>query len=183
MNFWTACLVLLRRTWKWLMTVHLNVMSNNCKVDYLSLACATDGTINFPLWNSAKILVQFRVCTMIGQRKVIVHFATQVKGNSKHIPSKICDLRSPLGPRTRISVLIPRHYASLNSSCAWHLPTPGLFLSFWHAHPFLSEYNYTEDITGKKAHWLICQGQGVVKACSWFYACISSLLIKPELQS
>ena len=63
------------------------------------------------------------------------------------------------------------------------LPTLGLFLSFWHARPFLSEYNYTEDITGKKADWLICQGQGVVKACSQFYACISSLLIKPELHS
>ena len=90
---------------------------------------------------------------------------------------------SPLGPRTRISVLITRHYASVNSSCAWHLPTPGLFLSFWHARPFLSEYHYTEDITGKKADWLICQGQGVVKACSRFYACISSLPIKPKLHS
>ena len=44
-------------------------------------------------------------------------------------------------------------------------------------------YKYTEDITGKKADWLICPGQGVVKACSRFYACISSLLIKPELHS
>ena len=35
----------------------------------------------------------------------------------------------------------------------------------------------------KKADWLICQGQVVVKACSRFYACISSLLIKPELHS
>ena len=56
--------------------------------------------------------------------------------------------------------------------------------SFWHERGFLSEYNYTEDIyTGKKACWLICQGQGVVKACSLFYACISSLLIKPKLHS
>ena len=29
-------------------------------------------------------------------------------------------------------------------------PGPGLFPSFWHARGFLSEYNYTEDITGKK---------------------------------
>lgn len=36
----------LRSTQKWLMTVHLNVMSNSCKV-YLSVACATDGT-KFP---------------------------------------------------------------------------------------------------------------------------------------
>ena len=42
-------------------------------------------------------------------------------------------------------------------------------------------------LLGKKADWLICQGQEkfkrIVKACSWFYACISSLLIKPELHS
>ena len=42
-------------------------------------------------------------------------------------------------------------------------------------------------LLGKKADWLICQGheklKRFVKACSWFYACISSLLIKPELHS
>ena len=32
---------------------------------------------------------------------------------------------------------------------------------------------------GKKTDWHL----GHVKACSWFYACISSLLIKPELHS
>ena len=32
-----------------------------------------------------------------------------------------------------------------------HLPTPGPFPSFWHARGFLSEYNYTEDFTGKKS--------------------------------
>ena len=41
----------------------------------------------------------------------------------------------------------------------------------------------TQRTLRKKADWLICQGQGVVKACSRFYACISSLLIKPELHS
>ena len=36
----------------------------------------------------------------------------------------------------------------------------------------------------KRADWLICQGEGkIVKACSRFNACISSLLIKPELHS
>ena len=36
----------------------------------------------------------------------------------------------------------------------------------------------------KQADWLICQGEGkIVKACSRFDACISSLLIKPELHS
>ena len=42
-------------------------------------------------------------------------------------------------------------------------------------------------LLGKKADWLICQGQEklkrFVKACSWFYACISSLLIVLELHS
>ena len=42
-------------------------------------------------------------------------------------------------------------------------------------------------LLGKKADWLICQGQEklkrFVKACSWFYASISSLLIEPELHS
>ena len=31
--------------------------------------------------------------------------------------------------------------------------------AFKHARGFLSEYNYTEGFTGKKADWLICQGQ------------------------
>ena len=34
-------------------------------------------------------------------------------------------------------------------------------------------------LLGKKADWL----KGPVKASSWFYACISSLLIRPELHS
>ena len=75
------------------------------------------------------------------------------------------------------------HLQILRCPGAGHLPTRWLFPSLTHARGFLSEYNYTEDITGKKAGWLICQGQGVVKACSRFYACISSLLIKPKLHS
>ena len=82
MNFWTACLGVIEKDMEMVDDCPPECYEQQyyCKVDYLSLACATDGTINFPLWNSAKILVQFRVCTMIGQRKVIVHFATQVKG-------------------------------------------------------------------------------------------------------
>ena len=66
---------------------------------------------------------------------------------------------------------------------AGYLPTP----SFWHARGFLPEYNCTKDFTGKT------KGIGsfvkdrkqlkrFVKACSRFYACMSSLHIKPELQ-
>ena len=40
-----------------------------------------------------------------------------------------------------------------------HLPTPGPFPSFRQVRGFLSEFHYTEGFTGKKADWLICQGQ------------------------
>ena len=46
---------------------------------------------------------------------------------------------------------------------------PGAIPSSRHARRFLSAYNYTEDITRKNADWFICQGQGLVKACSQFY--------------
>ena len=59
--------------------------------------------------------------------------------------------------------------------------------SFWHARGFLCEYNYTEDFTGKTSILAYVKHRKklkrVVKACSRFYACISSLLIKPELHS
>ena len=89
--------------------------------------------------------------------------------------------RATAGHLPAFSVLGVGHLQILRCPGAGHLSTPGLFPSFWHARGFLSEYNYTVDITGKKADWLIFQGQGVLKACSRFYACISSLLIKPEL--
>ena len=71
---------------------------------------------------------------------------------------------------------------------AGHLPTPRPFPSFWHARAFLSEYKYTEGFTGKKKQIGSSvkdrnKLKRVVKACSRFYACISSLLIKPELHS
>ena len=59
--------------------------------------------------------------------------------------------------------------------------------SFWHARGFLCEYNYTEDFTGKTSILSYVKHRKklkrVVKACSRFYACISSLLFKPELES
>ena len=88
--------------------------------------------------------------------------------------------RATAGHFPAFSVQGVGHLQILRCPETGHLPTLGLFPRFWQARGFLSEYNYTEDITGKKADWLICQGQGVVKACSRFYACITSLLIKPE---
>ena len=67
-----------------------------------------------------------------------------------------------------------------------HLPTSGPFPSFWHARGLLSKYNYTEDFSGKESrlfHPSRKKLKRVVKVCSWFYACISSPLIKPELHS
>ena len=73
--------------------------------------------------------------------------------------------------------------------CTARRPTPGPFPfpSFWHARGFLSEYHYTEGFTGKKQIGSSVKDRNkfkrVVKACSRFYACISSLAIKPELHS
>ena len=79
------------------------------------------------------------------------------------------------------------HWQSLHRPGAGHLPTPGPFPSFSHARGFLSEFNTTECFTGKKGDRLSVKDRNklkrVVKACSRFYACISSLLIKPELHS
>ena len=108
-----------------------------------------------------------------------------------------------------------RNYASVNSSCAQHPPGllrgicppcqsrgwgickfcaargPGICQPQGHSLAFdthavsYQKINTQRILLGKKADWLICQGQEklkrFVKACSWFYACISSLLIEPEL--
>ena len=73
------------------------------------------------------------------------------------------------------------HLQILRCAGAGHLPTP----NFWHARGFLSEYNYTEDFTGKTSSSVKDRKKlkRFIKACFRFYACISSLLIKPELHS
>ena len=58
--------------------------------------------------------------------------------------------------------------------------------AFKHARGFLSECNYKEGFTAKKKQIGSSvkdrnKLKRVVKACSRFYACISSLLIKPKL--
>ena len=68
---------------------------------------------------------------------------------------------------------------------------PGICQPRGHSRAFVTHAVSYQNITrqiillGKKADSVICRGQEkieeVVKACSWFYACISSLLIKPEL--
>ena len=67
--------------------------------------------------------------------------------------------RASVGHLPVLSVPGVGHLQILHCLGAGHLTTPGPFPSFWHTHGFLSEYNYTEGFTGKKADWLICQGQ------------------------
>ena len=96
---------------------------------------------------------------------------------------------SPLPPATlghlpTLSVLGVGHLQIL---CAAQGPGIGQPQTF-DTHSFLSAYNYTEDFTGKTsrlAHLSRTRKKlkRFVKACSRFYACISSLLIKPELHS
>ena len=87
------------------------------------------------------------------------------------------------------SLSVPRvgHLQILHCPGTGHLPTPGQLASFWHARSFLSEYNYTEGFTGKKQTGSPVKDRNklkrIVKACSRFYAYISSLLVKPELHS
>ena len=93
--------------------------------------------------------------------------------------------RAIVGRLLTLSVPGEGHLQILLCPGARHLPTPGLFPSFWHAHGFFSEYNYTEDFTGNDKHIGSSVKERkklkrVVKACSRFYACIFSLLIKPE---
>ena len=56
---------------------------------------------------------------------------------------------------------------------AGHLPTPGLL----HRGFYWERKQIGSSVKDRK------KLKRVVKACSWFYACISSLLIKPELHS
>ena len=96
--------------------------------------------------------------------------------------------RATTGYFPTLSVPGVGHLQILRCPGAGHLPTPGTTSSFWHARGFLSEHNYTEVFYWKNKQI----GSSVkdrkklkrfVKACSRFYACISSLLIKPELHS
>ena len=97
-------------------------------------------------------------------------------------------LRLTAGHLPALSVPGVGHLQILHCPGAGHLPTPGPLASFWHARSFLSEYNYTKKVLLEKE--LIGSPvkdrnklERAVKACSQFYAYISSLLIKPELHS
>ena len=63
--------------------------------------------------------------------------------------------RATVGHLPALSVPGVGHLRMLHCPGAGHLPIP----SFCHARGFLSEYNYKEGFSGRKADWLICQGQ------------------------
>ena len=95
--------------------------------------------------------------------------------------------RATAGHLPILSVPGVGHLRILCCPGAGHLPTRGHSWAF-DTHAVSYQKITTQRILlGKKADWLICQGQEnlkrFVKACSWFYACISSLLIEPELHS
>ena len=95
--------------------------------------------------------------------------------------------RATAGHLPILSVPGVGHLQILCCPGAGHLPTRGHSWAF-DTHAVSYQKITTQRILlGKKADWLICQGQEnlkrFVKACSWFYACISSLLIEPELHS
>ena len=68
------------------------------------------------------------------------------------------------------------HLQILCCAGARHLPTPRPFPSFWHVHGFLSEYNYTEDFTGKENRLAQkpCKERHVVDFMHAFLHCLSS---------
>ena len=133
------------------------------------------------LFTLARIACLLHMCVKDKKSKDLMH---------QLIPAALSLLppppRATAGHLSALSVPGVGHLQILHCPGAGHLPTPGPFVSFWHSRSFLSEYNYTA-FTGKNADQLTCQGRKklkrVVKACSRFYACISSLLIKPELHS
>ena len=94
--------------------------------------------------------------------------------------------RTTAGHLPALSVPGMGHLQILRCPGAGHLPTPGPLAFDTHAVCY-QKITTQRILLGKKADWLICQGQEklkrFVKACSRFYACISSLLIKPELHS
>ena len=88
--------------------------------------------------------------------------------------------RATAGHLPALSVPRVGHLQILCCPGAGHLPTPGPFLSFWHARGFLSENNYTEDFTGKESRLAhlsrtgkieeVCKGMFLILCMHFFIA-------------
>ena len=135
-----------------------------CKIISLIL---TTGRISPQLW-------LYWVCTYMNDG--IMH--QSIPAAPSHPPPP-----ATAGHLPALSVPGVGHLQILHCPGTGHLPTPGQFLRFWHA---LSYQNTTTQkvLLEKKQIGSSVKDRNklkrVVKACSQFYACISSLLIKQE---
>ena len=117
---------------------------------------------------------------------MIVYFAWD--GFGKVIHQSISPAPSPSPPTTALSVLGVGHLQIFHCPGAGHLPTPGAIPELSNTHA-VSHLNKTTQrvLLEKKQIGLSVKDRNklkrVVRACSRFYACISSLLIKPKLHS
>ena len=68
--------------------------------------------------------------------------------STKPLPN---DAKSPLPVDVRRSKTLFLKLIPISKFCPGHLRAPGPFPSFRHARGLLSEYNYTEDFTGKES--------------------------------
>ena len=100
----------------------------------------------------------------------------------------------PAAPRPPSPRATAEHLPALSAPGEGHLQIvccPGICQPRGHSRAFVTSAVSYQNITtqmillGKKADWLICHGQEKieegVKAFSWFYACIFSLLIKARI--
>ena len=137
-------------------------------------SCFTD--VHFWTLIDAKVARKMNICIFCS---FIMHQSIPPAPSPPPLPP----VRATAGHLPALSVPRVGYLQILHCPGAGHLPTPGPFPSFWHTRGLLSEYNYTEGFTRKKAD---CGSsvkdrdelKGVIKACSRFYVRISSLLIK-----
>ena len=118
-----------------------------CKQQY---SCSTDLRST-----SLKQSMRQQLCCNV-QWGTVLHFIASVNSTCAQFPPPPW---ATAGHLPAMSVPGVGHLQMVHCPGAGHLSTPGPIPSFWHARGFLSEYNYKEGFTGRKADWLICQGQ------------------------
>ena len=163
-------------------------LSRSLQMSLTLISCSTQGPLSHMALMHDHDPLSFFCSATVKRNNISIHYwvmltfdyQTLIQQSIPAEPSHPLPSQDTAGHLSAFSVPGVVHLQIFHCLGAEHLPTRGLFPSLWHARSFLSEYNYTEDITEKK-QISSCQGQVVVKACSRFYACISSLLIKPEL--
>ena len=111
------------------------------------------------------------------------------------IPAAPSTPRATAGHLPALSVPGVGHLQILRCLGAGHWPTPGPFLSFWHARSLLSENNYTEDFTGKESRLAhlsrtgkieeVCKGMFLILCMHFFiaYQFVLAWLAREKLRS